>query len=250
MTGNRYVLAQVYQSLQADYTILLEKVQNVISQWHHDKNPNNKVNVDKIKLLQDLLSEVSALAYEENFDDDYIRKKTNLYIKKCFGKSSNYIEELHKIRFVPAVYYIGISKTEYYESFKTGKHRLINLITTMIEDLRLPVDQLEVGVIEDATDTKNNKKSKNIFIVHGHNETIRIAVEAYVRSIGYEPIVLFKEPNKGQTIIEKIESNAKDVCFAIVLYTACDEGKAKEEKELKHRARQNVVFDMDICAQS
>lgn len=84
---------------------------------------------------------------------------------------------------------------------------------------------------------------RNIFIVHGHNETIRIAVEAFVRSIGYEPIVLFKEPNKGQTIIEKIESNAEAVCYAIVLYTACDEGKAKEEIDYKPRARQNVVFE-------
>ena len=90
---------------------------------------------------------------------------------------------------------------------------------------------------------------RNIFIVHGHNETIRIAVEAFVRSIGYEPIVLFKEPNKGQTIIEKIESNAEAVCYAIVLYTACDEGKAKEEIDYKPRARQNVVFEHGyMCA--
>jgi predicted nucleotide-binding protein len=29
----------------------------------------------------------------------------------------------------------------------------------------------------------------------------------------------------------------------VVLYTACDEGKAKNETELKKRARQNVVLE-------
>lgn len=107
VTGNRYELAGVYQSLQADYTILLEKVKKRMTRTGSElaNSDKNSVHVDKKKLLQDLLQEVNSLAYEENFDDDYIRKKTKLYIKKCFGKSSEYIEELQKIRFVPAIYY-------------------------------------------------------------------------------------------------------------------------------------------------
>ena len=34
-----------------------------------------------------------------------------------------------------------------------------------------------------------------------------------------------------------------DVVFAIILYTPCDIGRAKEEKKGKARARQNVVFE-------
>ena len=93
------------------------------------------------------------------------------------------------------------------------------------------------------------KITKNVFVVHGHDEAKRSAVEAFIRSIGYNPIVLFKEPNVGQTIIEKIESNAENICFAIVIYTACDLGKAKDASDLKPRARQNVVFEHGyMCA--
>lgn len=85
--------------------------------------------------------------------------------------------------------------------------------------------------------------TRNVFIVHGHDKTKRNEVELFVRSIDYNPIILCKEPSMGQTIIEKIETNAEHACFAIVLYTACDEGKAKEDTNLKPRARQNVVFE-------
>ena len=49
-------------------------------------------------------------------------------------------------------------------------------------------------------------KSKNVFIVHGHDTNRLEAVENFVRKIGFNPIVLFKEADDGKTIIEKIES--------------------------------------------
>lgn len=98
-------------------------------------------------------------------------------------------------------------------------------------------------------DEMQGEVSKNIFVVHGHDETKRVEIEAFIRSIEYEPIVLFKEPNKGKTIIEKIEDHANDVCYAIVLYTPCDLGHDKDVEGEKPRARQNVVFEHGyMCA--
>lgn len=55
---------------------------------------------------------------------------------------------------------------------------------------------------------------------------------------------MHEQPNSGRTIIEKIEANS-DVQYAVVLYTPCDLGRAKEEDSTneKYRARQNVVFE-------
>lgn len=97
--------------------------------------------------------------------------------------------------------------------------------------------------------TTINKKSKKVFIVHGHDTYVRNEVELFIRCIGYEPIILCKRADKGDTIIEKIEREAKDVCFAIVIYTSCDLGKDKNADDLKPRARQNVVFEHGfMCA--
>jgi len=81
-----------------------------------------------------------------------------------------------------------------------------------------------------------------IFIVHGHNTDTRNNVELFLRRIGLSPIILSNEANLGRTVIEKFK-DFSDVSYAIILYTACDEGKAKGATELKDRARQNVLFE-------
>lgn len=87
------------------------------------------------------------------------------------------------------------------------------------------------------------EKSRNVFVVHGHDNAIRSEVELLIKKLGYNPIILFKQPDGGSTIIEKLERETKDIVFAVILYTGCDEGKPKEEESLKPRARQNVVFE-------
>ena len=58
-----------------------------------------------------------------------------------------------------------------------------------------------------------------------------------------EPIILHEQASGGtRSIIGKIERNS-NVAAAIVLLTADDVGKAKDECDCKPRARQNVVFE-------
>ncbi len=85
--------------------------------------------------------------------------------------------------------------------------------------------------------------NKDIFIVHGHNEEIKITIARVIEKLGLTPIILHEKPNEGKTIIEKFESHSK-VGFAIVLLTDDDEGKSKNEIDLKKRARQNVVLEL------
>ena len=85
--------------------------------------------------------------------------------------------------------------------------------------------------------------SNKVFVVHGRSELLIAQTDSFLQRIGYDPIFLRDQPNQGQTIIEKLESNT-DVPFAIVLYTGCDEGRFNDDNEpLKPRARQNVVFE-------
>jgi predicted nucleotide-binding protein len=83
---------------------------------------------------------------------------------------------------------------------------------------------------------------QRVFIVHGHDDVLRLEVENFIRRIGLEPIVLMDQASGGNTIIEKIERYG-DADFAVVLYTPCDVGRHKNATELNGRARQNVVFE-------
>lgn len=85
-------------------------------------------------------------------------------------------------------------------------------------------------------------KSK-VFIVHGHDDLAKTEVARFVEKLGLKAIILHEQVNSGKTIIEKIEEYS-NVGFGIVLYTPCDLGSNKDNKDqLKFRARQNVVFE-------
>ena len=86
--------------------------------------------------------------------------------------------------------------------------------------------------------------SNKVFIVHGHDETAKNETARTLEKAGFEAIILHKQADGGLTIIEKIEKYT-DVDFAVVLYTECDKGRAKDAAvdDERFRARQNVVFE-------
>jgi hypothetical protein len=86
-------------------------------------------------------------------------------------------------------------------------------------------------------------KSNSVFIVHGHDGEARESVARFLSGVGLSPIILHEQPNRGRTVIEKVEAQG-DVGFAIVLLTPDDEGKAKGSNELEPRVRQNVLLEL------
>ena len=97
------------------------------------------------------------------------------------------------------------------------------------------------GILGYLADNENKTKSvmtNKVFIVHGHNDAVKEKVARFVEHLKLTPIILHEQIDRGQTIIEKVESNSNDVNFAIVLLTADDEGKEKTETDYKLRARQ------------
>lgn len=84
--------------------------------------------------------------------------------------------------------------------------------------------------------------TSQVFIVHGHDEIVKLEMADYISGLGLQPIILHLQPSSGRTIIEKIE-HYSNVGFGVVLYTACDIGQKVGELTGKYRARQNVVFE-------
>jgi predicted nucleotide-binding protein len=102
------------------------------------------------------------------------------------------------------------------------------------------LDSIELSSI---AQEKINTDSTKVFIVHGHNNEIKLDVARFLEQIKLQAVILHEQTNAGKTIIEKLEKYS-DVGYAIVLYSPCDIGKEnKEEDELHPRARQNVVFE-------
>lgn len=82
-----------------------------------------------------------------------------------------------------------------------------------------------------------NDKIK-VFVVHGHDDSLKEAVARFLEKQGFDAVILHEQANGGRTIIEKLEQITADVKFAVLLYTADDDGSSGMK-----RARQNVVFE-------
>lgn len=92
--------------------------------------------------------------------------------------------------------------------------------------------------------TSKKSLSDSVFIVHGHDNEAKETVARFITKLGLKPVILHERPSDGKTIIEKLESNAEDVSFAIVLLTPDDQGAPFGSSEYKHRARQNVIYEL------
>jgi predicted nucleotide-binding protein len=194
------------------------------------------------------------LQYSVSKKVDYNEEERRSFIDK-FKKWNDFNIEVYKTSFTSpnSTYrhdyesqFIYVWGTDIIKEYKDNINRLINKMYSDIEKIDLIPSATQENAIN------NDEKivqSRKIFIVHGHDINTRTEVENFVRAIGYEPIILCKRADMGNTIIEKIERESKDVCYAIVLYTACDQGKDKDSEILNPRARQNVVFEHGfMCA--
>ena len=125
-------------------------------------------------------------------------------------------------------------KGEYYTKLKDG----ISGLEGILERLDL------------YTELKSKSRPKSafgndVFIVHGHDETAKLAMADFVKTFDLNPIILDEKANEGQTIIEKFEVHAGEAGYAIILLTPDDVGARKDEKEQSNpRARQNVILEL------
>ncbi|WP_324680102.1 nucleotide-binding protein [Hymenobacter sp. GOD-10R] len=97
---------------------------------------------------------------------------------------------------------------------------------------------------------KVDKENRNVFIVHGRDHIIRNEVQQVLHSLGIPSIVLDKEGDAGQTIIEKFIKAAEQCEYAIIIGSPDDEGRLRSKTRkltldgLRPRARQNVVLEL------
>ncbi len=201
--------------------------------------------VEKLKRQQSLIEELK----NKNDESPEFRKwtrDTDVAIKKIFPD----VHDGH-LRFINIQYHRASSWAEagrgvshpnqYWKGLEEAKALLQSLIEEIEEyweDEDKPTSQTVLTATTDSSD------SREVFIVHGQDEAAKLAVARFIEKLGLTPTILHEKPNKGRTIIEKFHDYS-DVGFAVVLMTPDDIGaSADDEKNLKHRARQNVILEL------
>jgi predicted nucleotide-binding protein len=158
------------------------------------------------------------------------KKDIRRFAIKCSEKSTDEIKEILYSKKSPDVLFI-FTKPMIMEDDKLVKDITIDMFNS--------VETINIG-------NKNTTKEINmnkVFIVHGHDDAMKLDVARFIEKLKFEVIILHEQVSSGLTIIEKIEKFC-DTGYAIVLYSPCDVGSKKEEGAMpKLRARQNVIFE-------
>jgi predicted nucleotide-binding protein len=159
-------------------------------------------------------------------------------------------DELHKIKaFLEAT---GgrrrVSYEKQMEDQRTGKQerdqngrRRLRQIVLFNEGKRSDGEERTKGMT--VAKAKGPIDTKDVFLVHGHDDAARETVARFIEKLGFNAIILHEQPNRGRTIIEKFEAHSA-VGFAVVLLTPDDVGGSAKTKDTQPRARQNVILEL------
>jgi predicted nucleotide-binding protein len=78
-----------------------------------------------------------------------------------------------------------------------------------------------------------------VFIIHGHDNSLKTETQLLLTRAGVNNIVLHEQPDKGRTIIDKLIDESSNSNYAIALLSPDDVLKDGE-----NRARQNVILEI------
>ncbi|ABD79977.1 nucleotide-binding protein containing TIR -like protein domain-like protein [Saccharophagus degradans 2-40] len=199
--------------------------------------------IDKGRALQETnfqsIEQLSDVRAEQDKWNDYNIE----YLSRCFDVPT--ISEEHSNVSGWAALVMNPSPLQRIKMFKDGIGKQITSLESILERLELiPEPSSTASFSQKATKTSSGDLS-SVFIVHGHDDAAKVTVARFVEKLGLKAIILHEQPDKGQTIIEKFESNASNVGFAIVLLTPDDIASSKATPEdTMPRARQNVVLEL------
>jgi predicted nucleotide-binding protein len=150
----------------------------------------------------------------------------------------------------PSMFWMEVSLHQEYTALVEDIAGCIRRLNSVRE--RVPLFD-EAPTIASATPVSNTRAPtasmdraiESIFIVHGHDNALKLGVDNFLRrATALEPVILHNQANRGRTVIEKFEAVGGRAGYAVVLFTGDDVGAAKAKTdELRPRARQNVVFE-------
>jgi len=222
--------------------------------------------IDKGKALKLIGQQLEAIPALRNQSADSMEFKTwkqttSLYVEKVFGNDSKNAKLFEELSFWPSVWYSGMDEAKSNrECFDSGLNESEVLLKRFIQELELFEDSDASVAPSRVTEKRQRHWVGKVFVVHGHDEKLKLQVARFLEKLDLQPIILHEQADQGQTIIEKFEKHS-DVSFAVVLLTPDDVGQKAGAKmptglpkfmdeitggvdaEPMPRARQNVIFE-------
>lgn len=208
----------------------------LVGRDYFEENLKNRILIGE-EILKRQIQTYSQFGQAKQDYDDWNDYNSEL-LKRSFNNPNNeYRESYENVnqKFI----YTSRSRAEELQDFLKDVNNKVNNLRQLVAKLPL----IETEIKEPVISAEQSIERKKVFIVHGHNNEVKVNVARTIEKLGLEAIILHEQANSGKTIIEKFEEHS-DVSYAIVLLTDDDHGKSKNEENLRSRARQNVVLEL------
>lgn len=199
--------------------------------------------------LKELYDEAKSATYAwtDNGKAQEWRLNVQSALRRLYGAESEQLKAFNKIYYSPVALTNLTPDSAFERAFMSGITSALATISSAIreyEDYELSTPNSNTSLETSPSSERTSNLTRKIFVVHGHDNEMKLEVELFLKDIDFEPIILHKQASAGDTIIEKFERNA-DVSYAVVLLSPDDVGAAKDKQDsLQPRARQNVVLEL------
>jgi len=197
---------------------------------------------EAIKKLKSSLNKIKEIRNLGTSSQEFSKwnRDTRVAIQYIFGEESHQVLEFIHISYSLSIVTSNMTERDWKTFYNMGLDSAEAMIQSMISEIQ---DYWQENKMEISNESQNNNIINKVFIIHGHDSGVKDTIARFLTQIGINPIILHEQPDKGRTIIEKI-NDYSDVVYAIALLTPDDRGAERDKiNDLKYRARQNVIFE-------
>jgi predicted nucleotide-binding protein len=202
---------------------------------------NNLIEEGEQFTFKNFCSSWSEYGYPASYSEEWIiwQSRAKTFLSAKFGEKSVPAQTLER----------GLG----YRLLRNGEDNFLNSKTLILSALKAARASIEDDVLPEVgkleVSIEGVPRSNKVFIVHGHDEKAKQELEIFLTELGLEPVVLHRQADQGQTIIEKFEKYS-DVGYAFILmtpdeiaYLSSEADISESERRAELRARPNVIFE-------
>jgi|GEM_PF-3287138 len=210
-----------------------------------------KVKIDQetakaIEEINDFIELIPSLQSKPRINDEFIRWRINLYftLDRFFGINNVFLMNISLLKF----YNIEpiLTDTLAFERDTEAKHQQAYIDNLVLAKgiLMSAIDQLkEKGILylEKEKGYRTAPSEKSIFISHGKHSDALDKIERFIRSSGFNPIIVKREASEGKAVDDLVEEKM-DQCLCAIVLATCD-----DKVEDYYQPRPNVVHEIGLA---
>ena len=192
----------------------------------------------KLELLD---RQIAEAADGSPVDLNLWRETTKVVLRNTVGDAHQLYSSFSAIKYTLSVWSDSTPRS----AWDAARERGVRSGVAILQAAKLEVELSGGAPSPEAESQAPAAAGQDVFLVHGHDAARLHEVARFLaKATGNEPHILAEEVSGGRTVIEKFEAIGGGAAYAVVLATADDVGRAKDEVEDQPRARQNVLFEL------